>query len=191
MFSIQYRIVLYDYNKFPGEMGYISINCDKLKYGFYFPEGVEVEMLTVRLWDWFRYLTELPLLMQEDSNVAINDVESDNFWIEFERDDYDTMHMSIVQKDIRSDKFIIAKKISENKSKVLERSASCQVEQMYREIILKAEEYIEDVISLNPFLKSESQILSSEQSKLRNEISTMEQKVRCIRQITDSRNNIV
>lgn len=190
MFSIQYRIVLYDYNKFPGEMGYISINCDKLKYGFYFPEGVEVEMLTVRLWDWFRYLTELPLLMQEDSNVAINDTESNNFWIEFEREDCDTMHMNIIQEDIRSDKFIIAKKISENKSKVLERSASCSVKQMYKEIILKAEEYIEGVISLNPYLKSESQILSSEQSKLRNEVFTMKQRVRCIRQIIDSRSNI-
>lgn len=161
MFSLDYRIVLHDYDDVLGESGFFRIECDTLKYGDFFPPEIEMNMSTVWLLNWFEKLTEICIILRGGHYVALSDAESYNAWLEFERSD-DKIFLNIIYTDSLYRDAILFKKIPEDIHRKLPHDVVCLFSQMIKEIIQKATCYIADIYVLNPQLQNEKSLSQNE-----------------------------
>ena len=83
MFEISYRISLKWYDNFIGEDGYYKMRWHDKTYGEIFPEELDGIMGIEYLYDWFKSMTSLALVLAEKNYAAWNDIESPCLWIEF------------------------------------------------------------------------------------------------------------
>lgn len=147
MFKLEYRIVSSEYDDFIGQNGFLQIECNRCKYGEMYPKELEEVMDKVSLYDWFERLLRVLKNLMEKDYVVLSDLESYNTWIEFQK-----KKKEVVISIVKAEKEQGSHDIEFNLKAPLAGEWVNQVisyRQLKNEIIEKAGEYVEFIISSN------------------------------------------
>ncbi|WP_046227066.1 hypothetical protein [Paenibacillus dauci] len=159
MVEIKYRIIIDEsywrkmnldtIEKEGGIEGFFQLNLHSVNYGYYHDrELAEGEQGFDIISTWLSNLLEVCILIDDTKYVAIKDTESYNTWLEFISADNDLL-VSVIQSDSFISKYVITKPL-ENR-----------VYPEWKDIIVKKEEFIEEVInSVKKFISELAQINS-------------------------------
>jgi hypothetical protein len=166
MFEIKFKIFENDESEnFIGKYGYFSFNIDNESYGIILEE--EIDDFSVSVYDWFTSFLKCLEILETESYVLINDIESFNTWIEMYRDK-DIVSISKISGDkigqggwLRTEKLPDADYKFWKDKKVL-------FSDFRTEILGKSEEYLTDLIKLNSLQNSYVHELSDLVMKLKS-----------------------
>lgn len=159
MFEIKYRIIIDEscwkkmnldtIEKEGGIEGFFQLNLHSVNYGYYHDrELAEGEQGFDIISTWLSNLLEVCLLIDDTKYVAIKDTESYNTWLEFISADNDLL-VSVIQSDSFISEYVITKPL-ENR-----------VYPEWKDIMVKKEEFIEEVINnVKKFISELAQINS-------------------------------
>lgn len=82
---MNYRIVLYDYDDFAGQNGFLQVKCNGFAYGEIYAEEIEKYIFPDSLYDWMERFVRVCICLMTEVYVVLSDVESYNTWIEFKK----------------------------------------------------------------------------------------------------------
>ncbi|GGD03845.1 hypothetical protein [Enterococcus wangshanyuanii] len=148
MFEIKFKIFENDeLEKFTGEYGYFSFNIDNESYGILLEE--EIDVFSVSVYDWFTSFLKCLEVLETENYVLINDIESFNTWIEICKDK-DIVSISKISGDkIGQGGLVRTEKLPDADYKFW-KDKKVPFSDFKTEILGKSEEYLADLIKLNP-----------------------------------------
>ena len=163
MFEIKYRIIIDEsywrilnlgqIEKEGGIEGFFQLNLPSVDYdyGYYHDmELAEGEEGFDIISTWLSNLLEVCLLIDETKYVAIKDTESYNTWIEFISADNDLL-LSVIQSDSLISEYVITKPL-ENRVYPEWRDIIVKREEFIEEVINNTKKFISDLTQINPLL---------------------------------------
>lgn len=158
--EIRFRIVvdfedvsLWSADKFDEEgdiEGFFELDFNGYSYGYYHsrPLGNDEKGFDL-LTNWFERLIKLVFYLNKNDYVAISDIESYNTWIEFMKQDQDTLKVSIIENSNKSElSDIVMHRFSQYEYSDW-RDVTVLIEDLKNELIHKTEVYIEQIRRLN------------------------------------------
>lgn len=147
MFEIKFKIFENDESEnFTGEYGYFSFNVDKESYGIILEE--EIDDFSVSVYDWFNSFLKCLEILETESYVLINDIESFNTWIKMYKDK-DIVSISKISGDkIGQGGWIRTEKLPDADYKFW-KDKKVPFSEFRTEILVKSEEYLIDLTKLN------------------------------------------
>jgi len=174
LFEIKYRIIvdeshwkkmnLEQIEKEGGIEGFFQLNLHSVDYGYcHDRELAEGEEGFDIISTWLSNLLEVCLLIDDTKYVAIKDTESYNTWLEFISADNDLL-VSVIQSDSFISEYVITKPL-ENRVYPEWRDITVKREEFIEEVIINTKKFISDLAQINPFI-SMSQRLVQLQSML-------------------------
>lgn len=159
MFSINFRIVIHDYDEVPGESGFFQINCGELSHGEFYSPDVEMYMSTEWLMNWFESLAHVCSVLLERPYVAFCDYELVDTWLEFSRVG-DRVYLNVAHMGQQIRELWLYEKISIDKQRDYPKEEFCNFEQMKAATVNSITQYIEELYRINPQLESEEQCIA-------------------------------
>lgn len=147
MFKIEYKIISNDYDDFIGQNGFFRMLCNGFAYGEIYHEELESVMDKVSIVDWFERLIKVIEHLNKSNYVALSDTESYNTWIEFKKRD-ENLVISIIQAKKEDGSHDIEYQLNNTEDGEWVNQI-VSYKQLYEEILSKAKEYLEYIISQN------------------------------------------
>ncbi|MFS0837396.1 hypothetical protein [Paenibacillus sp. 1P03SA] len=171
MFEIKYRIIidesywktmnLEQIEKEGGIESFFQLNLHSVEYGYYHDrELAEGEEGFDIISTWLSNLLEVCLLIDDMKYVAIKDTESYNTWLEFISADNDLL-VSVIQSDSFISEYVITKPLS-NRVYPEWRDIKVKREEFIEEVINNTKKFISDLAQINPFIILSQRIVQLE-----------------------------
>ncbi|MBO0461460.1 hypothetical protein JZO83_06830 [Enterococcus sp. DIV1298c] len=147
IFEMKFKIVKDIYiENFIGEYGYFSVTIDNEHYGIILEE--EVEDFTVSLYDWFDSFLRALEILNTESYVLINDIESFNTWIEIYREKEILSISKVSGAKVGQGGWIRTEKLS-NPDYQFWKDKKMLFSDFRTEVLEKSEYYLSEIIKLN------------------------------------------
>lgn len=149
MFEIKYKIFtsfIEEDDDFNGEYGYFQFCIDDKFYGDY-REDIELDILSMNIYDWFENLIKAVKLLKNKSVVYISDIETTEVWIKMFRDE-DNICLSEIYAEKPEGSSSVETDINlTEKNKVWEKTVVTN--NFQKELISKGKQYLEELKKLN------------------------------------------
>lgn len=149
MIEIKFKIFtsyIEDDDDLKGEYGYFQLCVDGKTYGEY-REDIELDILSMNIYDWFSNFVQAFILLKNNNIVCISDVETSEVWIKMVADEED-IQISEIYADKPDGIHSVETDINLNeKRKVWEKTI--KIQDFERELVLKGEQYLSELKIFN------------------------------------------
>ncbi|MBQ6462111.1 MAG: hypothetical protein IJJ59_02165 [Pseudobutyrivibrio sp.] len=142
MFEIEYRIICNEDDDYNGQNGYLKLSFNDKTYGDMYAEELDGIMEQEHLSFWFHELCLVVIYLEKHEYVVLNDVDSNNIWIEFKRKNDDLIVSIINNEDKDGRKFIEFKIDNPKIHKAFWGNEHISYTEFKEKIILASREYI-------------------------------------------------
>lgn len=178
MFSLDYKIIRHDYEGMPGKAGFFRVSCGPLAYGEYWPPEIEQHMATCWLMPWFQDMVEALMSLRRERYVAMIDIENHRGWLELTYAK-DKVYLNIADAEATVEPFFIHKgesvRFPADTPRRFPGNIACSYQQFRDVIVLKATQYLSEVLALNPGILSAPVPCDSEKAAFRANIERLRQ----------------
>ncbi|WP_207578313.1 hypothetical protein [Listeria seeligeri] len=129
-----------------GEYGYFQLCVDDKTYGEY-RDDIELDILSMNIYDWFSNFVQAFILLKSNSIVYISDVETSEVWIKMITDE-ENIQISEVYADKPEGSYSVETDINlDEKNKIWEKTV--KVQDFQKELVLKGKQYLSELKKLN------------------------------------------
>ncbi|MBL1230999.1 hypothetical protein IW492_17380 [Enterococcus sp. BWB1-3] len=135
-----------DDDELKGEYGYFQLCLGDKTYGEY-REDVELDILSMNIYDWFSNFAQACILLENNNVVYISDVETPEVWIKMMANK-ENIQISEIYADKPEGSHSVETDINlEEKNRTWEKTV--KVLDFQRELVLKGEQYLSELKKLN------------------------------------------
>lgn len=150
MFELKYKIFNNcdtEEGELIGKDGYFEITVDNEIYGIFIPE--EIDEFSVYIYWWFTYFLEALELLENHNYVLISDIEKPKIWIEIKKISNEMISFSKVNADKPEGTYAVEVKKMPNLSYPYWKNKIVVFENFKHEVLMKAEQYVNELTQLN------------------------------------------
>lgn len=149
MINIKFKIFtsyIEDDDDLKGEYGYFQFCVDDKTYGEY-REDIELDILSMNIYDWFSNFVQAFILLKNNNIVYISDVETSEIWIKMITDK-ENIQISEIYANKPDGSHSVETDINlDEKTKIWEKTV--RVQDFQKELVLKGEQYLSELKKLN------------------------------------------
>ncbi|MBO0477908.1 hypothetical protein DOK76_12570 [Vagococcus sp. DIV0080] len=135
-----------DEDELKGEYGYFQLCVDDKTYGEY-REDIELDILSMNIYDWFSNFAQACILLKNKNIVYISDVETSEVWIKLMTDGEDVQISEIYADKPDGSRSVETDINLDEKNRVWEKMV--KVIDFQSELFLKGEQYLSELKKSN------------------------------------------
>lgn len=145
MFKI-FNSYIEDDDDLKGEYGYFQLCVNDKTYGEY-RDDIELDILSMNIYDWFCNLAQAFILLKNNSAVYISDVDTSEVWIKMMIDN-DNIRISEIYADKPEGSSSVETDINLNEINEIW-GETVKLQEYQKELVLKGEQYLSEMKNLN------------------------------------------